>query len=45
MLVIAFASYVISKSKLKVALYCIKVDILKRSAENLSYLSFETVDV
>ena len=45
MLVIAYASFEVSKWKLKVSPYWIKVDILKRFAKNLSYLCFRTVDV
>ena len=43
--IIAFDSFQMSKTKLKVALYWIKVSILKQFAENFSYLSFGTVDV
>ena len=45
MLVIAFDSFQMSKRMLKVAPYWIKIDILKRFAENCSYLSFGTVDM
>ena len=45
MLVIAFDSVQMSKTKLKVDLYWIKVDILKQFAENCSYLFFVIVDV
>ena len=43
--IIAFDSFQMSKTKLKVALYWIKVSILKQFAENFSYLSFGTVDL
>ena len=42
MLVIASDSFQMSKTKLKVAVYWIKVDKLKQFAENFSYLSFGT---
>ena len=45
MLVIVYASFKMSKWKLKEALHWLKVDIVKRFVENLSYLSFGTVDV
>ena len=45
MLVIAYALFEMSKWNLKVARYWIKVDILKRFAENLSCLPFGTADV
>ena len=45
MLVIAFDSLQMSKTKLRVAPYWIKVDILKQFPKYFSYLSFETVDV
>ena len=45
MMVIAFDSFQMSKMKLKVASYWIKVYILKQYTENFSYLSFGTVDV
>ena len=45
MVVIAFASFEVSKWKHKVALYWIKIDILNRFSENLSSLCFGTVDV
>ena len=44
-LVSAFDSFQMSKTKLKVALYWIKVDILKHFAEKFSYVSFGSVDV
>ena len=45
MLVIAVYSFHMLKTNLKLALYWIKVDILKQFAEHFSYLSFGTVDV
>ena len=45
MLVIAFESFDMSKTILKIAPYWIKVDILKEFAENCSHLFFGTVDV
>ena len=43
--VIAFDSFQMSKTKLKVAPYWIKADILKQFPGYFSYLSFGTVDV
>ena len=43
--VIAFYSFPMSKTKLKVAPYWIKVDNLEGIAENFSYLSFRSVEV
>ena len=43
--VIAFDSFQMSKTKLKVAPYRIKVDNLEDIAENFSYLSFGSVEV
>ena len=43
--VITFDSFQMSKTKLKVAPYWIKTDILKKFPEYFSYLSFETIDV
>ena len=43
MLVIPFDSFQISKTKLKVASYWIKVEILKQFDEICSYLFFGTV--
>ena len=45
MLVTAFDSFQMSKTKLRVAPYWIKVDILKQFPKYFSYLSFGTVDV
>ena len=44
-LVIAFDSFQMPKTKLKVDPCWIKVDSLKNFAENVSYLSFGTVGV
>ena len=43
--VIAFDSFQMSKTKLKVAPYWIKVENLKDIAEKFSYLSFGSVEV